>query len=229
MAVKFSLPAGGTTDIVGLSLPVFFVRTPEDFHEFVVARIPDSETGKPDMTKVGAFLAAHPETQAALGLIFPALAPPESFATRAYNSIHAYWLVGPDGERRAGRWRFAPEEGEKNIPVEEAKERPADYLCREIVERGETRFRLQFILAGEGDPLDDATAAWPEDREVVDMGRLVVTGADTTRERDGDVLVFDPTRLTGGIEPSDDPLPQIRSDVYARSVLRRTGVARASA
>jgi catalase len=229
MAVKFSLPHGATTDIVGLSLPVFFVRTPEDFHAFVVARTPDPQTGRMDMEKVGAFVAAHPETQAALGLIFPALAPPVSFATRAYNAIHAVWLVGPDGERRAGRWRFAPEEGEQNLSPEEAKERPPDYLCREIAERGESRFRLELTLAAEGDPLDDATAAWPEDREVVHMGTLVVTGPDTTRERDGDVLVFDPTRLTDGIELSDDPLPQLRSDVYALSVLRRTGVARATA
>ena len=38
IGVKFYLPDGGTTDIVGLSLPVFFVRTPEEFLEFTLAR-----------------------------------------------------------------------------------------------------------------------------------------------------------------------------------------------
>src|SRR4051794_754454 len=38
MAVKFYLPDGGKTDIVALTLPCFFVRTPEDFLEFTRAR-----------------------------------------------------------------------------------------------------------------------------------------------------------------------------------------------
>ena len=38
MAVKFYLPDGSTADIVGLSLPVFFVRNPEEFLEFTRAR-----------------------------------------------------------------------------------------------------------------------------------------------------------------------------------------------
>ena len=53
--------AGGTTDIVGLSLPVFFVRTAADFLAFLKARIPDPETGQLDPAKVGAFLAEPDE------------------------------------------------------------------------------------------------------------------------------------------------------------------------
>src|SRR3954466_11318123 len=89
MAVKFYLDDGTTTDIVGLSLPVFFVRTPEEFLEFTLARAESFE-------KVGEFIAAHPATAAAAQLIAPTLVPPRSYATLAYNSIHAFRLV--DGE-----------------------------------------------------------------------------------------------------------------------------------
>ena len=41
MATKFYLPDGEKTDIVALSLPCFFVRTPEDFVEFTRTRVPD--------------------------------------------------------------------------------------------------------------------------------------------------------------------------------------------
>ena len=41
LAVKFYLPDGSKTDIVALSLPCFFVRTPEDFLEFTRLRKPD--------------------------------------------------------------------------------------------------------------------------------------------------------------------------------------------
>ena len=48
MAVKLYLDDGARTDMVALSLPVFFVRTPEDFLDFTRARKPDPQTGQPD-------------------------------------------------------------------------------------------------------------------------------------------------------------------------------------
>ena len=53
------------------------------------------------------------------------------------------------------------------------------------------------------------------------MGRLALTGPELERERDGDILVFDPTRTTDGIELSDDAILRIRSDAYRVSVARR--------
>jgi catalase len=58
------------------------------------------------------------------------------------------------------------------------------------------------------------------------LGRLEVTGVATDRERDGDILVFDPMRITAGIECSDDPILQFRPHAYAESVYRRSGVRR---
>lgn len=231
MAVKFYLPDGSTTDIVGLTLPVFFVRTAQDFLDFARARATDPETGKPDFAKIGEFVGAHPETGAALQLILPSLCAPLSYATCAYNSLHAFYLVDADGSRRAGRYRWEPEAGEHRVPDEEVDGRDADYLQTEIAERvaGEgAAFRLFFTLAEDGDDLADPTVAWPQERERVEFGRLELTGIDTTREQDpGDVLVFDPARLTDGIDFTGDDIVKARSDVYALSVLRRTGVARA--
>ena len=81
-------------------------------------------------------------------------------------------------------------------------------------------------MAEEGDPLDDPTLAWPDERETIELGRLEVTGLAFDRDRDGDVLVFDPVRVTDGIETSDDPILHARSDAYAESVLRRSGARR---
>jgi catalase len=215
MAVKFYLPDGSKTDIVGLTLPCFFVRTPEDFIAFTKARL-EPEKLMPD------FLGAHPEAlpaiQAALGAD-----PPDSYATCGYNAIHSFRWVDPEGGSRYVRYRFEPEAGERTIPGEEAKARGADYLRDEILARPETAFRLIVILAGEGDPVDDATVAWPEERERIEVGRLVLTGPETGREGDGDILVFDPTRVIPGIEPSDDPILHFRPRAYSVSVTRRTG------
>jgi catalase len=229
MAVKFYLPDGSTTDIVSITIPVFFVSTPDDFLGFTQARKPDPETGEPDMEKLGGFLADHPETGAALQLILPTLVPPRSYATCTYNSLHAFQLVNEEGEGRWVRYRFVPEAGEEQMPDEDLETAPPDYLQQEIRERLEhepVRFTLVARLAEDGDPLDDPTGAWPEERETVELGTLELTGLDTTRETGDDVLVFDPTRATDGIELSDDPILHIRSHAYSVSVERRAGVPR---
>ena len=80
-------------------------------------------------------------------------------------------------------------------------------------------------LARDGDPLTDPTALWG-DRDRVTLGRLELTGIATDRERDGDVLVFDPTRVPDGIRCPDDPILHARTHAYSESVRRRTGVGR---
>jgi catalase len=214
MAIKFYLADGSKTDIVALSLPCFFVRTPEDFHSFTQAR-KDPEKLMPD------WLGAHPEAltaiQAALGA-----EPPVSYATTLYNSIHAYRFTDADGTTRWIRYRLEPEAGESTISTEEAKQRGADYLQEEILERGESVFRLLAVVADDGDDPADPTVAWPDERERVELGRLVLDGPETEREQDGDILVFDPTRVTDGIELSDDQILRFRPRAYSVSVERRT-------
>src|SRR6188508_3240674 len=198
LAVKFYLPDGSTTDIVALSLPCFFARTPEDFLEFTRARKPDPETGEPDMEKVGGWLGAHPEAVPAIQAALSA-DPPGSYATVTYNSIHAFRWTAPDGTERWVRYRLEPEAGESSLSPEEAKERGRDYLQEEILARDVAAFRMVVAIAGDGDDVNDPTVAWPEDRERAEVGRLELTGPETEREQGDDILVFDPTRVTEGI------------------------------
>ena len=58
------------------------------------------------------------------------------------------------------------------------------------------------------------------------MGTLEITGPETEREQGDDIMVMDPTRVTDGIECSDDPILHIRSHAYSVSVERRSGVPR---
>jgi catalase len=228
MAVKLYLPDGSRTDIVAVTLPSFLTRTPEELLEFTRIRTPDPETGEMVMEKIGAWLGAHPEAmpavQGAVGKGSPA-----SFAQCTFNSIHAYAFVNASGERRFARYRWVPEAGEAELDDADAMSRSPDYLREELTERlarGPVRFELVLRLAADGDDVNDPTVPWPEGaREEVRAGRLEITALDHTRDRDGDVLVFDPTRITDGIELSDDPILNARSAAYSVSVARRTAPA----
>jgi catalase len=224
IAVKLYLPDGSTTDMVGLSLPAFFVRTPEELLAFNAARRPDPDTGQPDMERVGAFIAEHPEVVTAITAAI-GTPPPASYATVTYNSIHAFRYVAADGTARAARYHWIPSVTAAPLDDADALGRPLRYLTDELTERlarGPVTFRLELELAADGDPVDDPTAVWDGERDRVDMGTLTVTGLAFDRERDGDILVFDPTRVTDGVALTDDPILHARSGAYRVSVARRT-------
>jgi catalase len=224
MAVKFNAEGGEATDIVALSLPVFFVRDAESFLAFLKAREPDPETGDPDMEKLGAFLGQHPETAAAVQQILPVLTPPQSFATCRFNALHSFAFTNAAGERRYARYAFMPEAGEANLPEEEIDGSTEHYLQEEIRGRladGTVAFDLFAQLAAPGDPIDDPTIAWPEERERIELGRLEIRELADDVETPEAPLIFDPNNLIDGIEASADKILAARSKAYSVSIERR--------
>ena len=225
MAVKLRAPGGRETDILAVTTPAFVVRTPEEFLELLRLREPDPETGQPDLERLGAFLAAHPESQAAVQATV-GTEPPASFATLAYRSPHSFKLVDGDGSETWVRYRWRPDAGEATIPDDEARERGRDYLGAELTERlssGSVSFELLFQVAADEDPLDDPTAIWPEERELVIAGRLEITSMVDDPESGDHIEVFDPLRLVDGVEPSNDPVLHARRRAYSVSAYRRLG------
>ncbi len=220
LAIKLYLPDGGRTDIVAQTAPRFPVHTPEAFVELLRA-----QASGPSMAwKMPLFFARHPGALPGLPANVAALRPPESYATCTYYAIHAYKFVGGDGSSRFVRYTLRPEAGDVKIGPREAKRRGRDYLQAEIQERlarGPIRFGLELQIAEPGDKVDDPASTWPKERRRVTAGTLEITGPETERETGGDVLVFDPTRVTDGIELSDDPVLKFRRGAYSDSVSHR--------
>jgi catalase len=221
LAVKMYLPDGSRTDIVAVSTPRFPTRTPEDFLELVRAQ----GAGPAAALKLPRFLAAHPETLRALPAIAPTLLAPASYASIPYYGIHAFRWVDGEGGRRYVRYALLPAAPAPKLAPWQARRQDRNYLQNEIrdrVARGPVRFTLEVTLAEPGDPVDDPNAAWPKGRRRVSVGAFEITGLETERETGDDVLVFDPTRVTDGIELSDDPVLRFRPRAYSESIARRT-------
>lgn len=226
MATKFYLPDGTVTDLIGITLPAFFARTPEEFLEFAEAKTADPKTGQPDLDKLKAFMASHPNGAKVLLMLKsqPALV---SFAQVSYRPLHAYFFVNADGDGRWARYHWEPEAGVAGQPLEELAKQPHDYLYDEFERRlraAPVAFRLELELARDGDPLDDPSAMWPNDRERVVVGRLELVRPITLAEISDPVMMHDPTAVTDGIEISpDDQILAVRRGAYLLSVAERTG------
>jgi catalase len=220
MAAKLQLDDGRHTDIVCQTIPRFPVRTPDAFIEFVHAMKP----GVSLAWKMPLFLAKHPEALPNIAGAPKALRPPVSFATRRYYAIHAFRWIDDQETIRHVRYRWVPDAGEQTLSAREAKGRGRDYLFEELAARlssGPVRFGLELQISRDGDPVDDPTAPWRDDRETIRGATLDVTGLETGRETGDDVLVFDPTNVIDGIELTDDPVLRFRAPAYSESVERR--------
>lgn len=204
------------------SVPLFPVHTPSQFYEQLVASRPDPATGKPDPAKLKAFYSTNPEAQPFMTWV-KQHAPSSSFANGAYYSVNAFYLVNAAGKRNAVRWSMEPELPYAPLTATEKSE--SAYLAADLYDRlraGPLRWHLVVTLAAPGDPIDDATKAWPADRPRIDAGTLVVEHASSQESGACRDVNFDPTIVPAGIEPSDDPLLAARSAAYALSYQRRT-------
>jgi catalase len=220
MAVRFHLPGGGSTDIVANAFNGFAVATGEEFLAFLQA-VAASGKDAPKPTPLDKFLEAHPR---AMKVVKAPKPTPASFATEPYFGVNALLFTNAEGKARYGRYQFRPEAGARFLSAEEAAKKPANFLVDELGERlakGPAKFRLVVQLAAEGDPVDDATAVWPDDRPVVELGVLSVTKPAADNDQAQRALAFDPLHLIDGIEASDDPLLEVRSAAYAISRRRR--------
>ncbi|TAA20110.1 catalase [Pseudoxanthomonas winnipegensis] len=225
MATRFYLPDGQFTNSVMLSQKLFFSNSIEQFVALLEALKPLPGQDGVNKTGLEAFLAANANVARSFKLRGETPAP-VSFAHTEFNSVHAFLFRNAADRITAARVHWIPVEGIRGQPLDALSGQAGDVLFTELearLQRGPVGFDMELELAGPDDPLDDATALWPPDRERVRIGRLLIERATTEVEIGDPVMNHDPTVLTDGIEATDDPILQIRRGVYEVSAAQRSG------
>ncbi|KQT77969.1 catalase family peroxidase [Methylobacterium sp. Leaf466] len=219
MALKFALP-DGEFDIVANSLPFFPVATGEEFLALLTANA-QTKPDTPKPTPLEQFVAAHPMVpKAGAGV-----KTPSSLARETYNGIDAFVFVNAEGKRQPFRFRIVPVAGNDHLSAEEAGKQPPNFLMEGLpatLAKGPVAFTIQAQLANPGDQTKDPTQVWPEDRRLVTMGTLTLSKAAADTAAAEKPLLFLPTNLVDGIEVSDDPLIDARTQAYAVSFGKRS-------
>ena len=210
-ALRFTLaetPRRVHTDIITHSTPFFPAGTVDDALGFF-SSVADGS--------VGQWVGTHPE---ALAFVTAPKPFPSGFAREKYFGVNAFKLVSASGAETAVRYRFAPAAGEDHLDDEAVKTKGPDYLYEgvpEALSAGPIVFKLLAQVAREGDVTNNNTVHWPEDRELAELGTVSLDalydgGADAEKG-----LIFDPIPRVDGVEPSDDPLLDLRATLYLLS------------
>jgi catalase len=175
------------------------------------------------------FLARHPETVKALAAI-KAQPPSSGFDNASYYGLNAFRFVNEAGAAIPVRWSMVSAQPFEAAPAAPPADGDKNYLFDALIARlASQKLTWQLIVTvGEpSDPTNDATIAWPGDREHVDVGTLTIDKIEGERAGNCRDVNFDPLVLPSGIEPSDDPLLSARSAAYSQSFTRRAGEAKA--
>jgi catalase len=226
LGLQFSLPDGELWRTAMINLPVFPVSTPEAFYQLLIASKPNPVTSKPDPARMEAFFARHPGSVKALAVI-KSQAVSSGFGNSTFHGLNAFRFSNRAGDSVPVRWVMTPMQ-----PFEAASPGPPqgkNFLFDGLIaaiHRRPLQWRLVVIIGQPGDPTNDASVAWPAERQQVDVGTVTLDRVESDETSAAAGINFDPLVLPAGITPSDDPLPSARSAVYSQSFTRRVGEAK---
>ncbi|AXI00129.1 catalase [Sporosarcina sp. PTS2304] len=209
MAVRFNLSNGNYTNLVMVNVPIFVSQTPEAFIRLIRSFDKKSSSWS---ERIDSLL--HDVHYKAFATILKKLKPLKNFETLHYYGIHSYIFVNTSKQTQAVRFEWQP------LPSNDSSV-PASSIENELIKKVEkqaVQFRLLVQLAEYGDPIDDPTKAWPDDRKKIEAGILTLT---SLRPDNAENIVFDPTITTEGLECSNDPVLLFRSAAYKESAKRR--------
>ncbi|MEP3279407.1 MAG: catalase [Stappiaceae bacterium] len=201
------------THIINMNTEHFFpVSTPGAFAELMQAK-----ATSPEAVKV--FAANSPELKAHKAhhaKIDKTLRPYEG---ATYNSINSFHLVNEAGDQTPVRWSFVPATEQKVV-----LDPKQDFFFENMqanLKAGEVAWNMEIIIANPDDAVTNPAILWTGDHTRIIGGKLVVKAAMLEKDGECDEINYDPTILSDGFEPSDDPMLEVRSLIYAIGVSKR--------
>jgi catalase len=223
LGLEFRLPDGSLHHMTMLHTPMFFAAMPKTFVDKFTALIPDPATGKPNPATWKAFLETHPDNTAQAEFLKNSN-PPVSYANAAFYGIHTFKFIDRNDRVTNVRFRFVPQDGEKQLSDAQLKSMPRDFYEQALIERtrqGPVHWDMIVTIGEPGDPEENPTILWPKDRKEIKAGTLTLTSAIPSKEAGSYKINFDPLMMADGIAPSKDPILLFRSPAYAVSHTRR--------
>jgi catalase len=235
-AVKFYTEEGNY-DFVGNNTPVFFIRDPLKFSDFIHTqkRHPATNCKDPDM--FWDFLSLTPESIHQVTVLFSDRGTPATFRHMNGYSSHTFKWYNDQGESFWVQYHFKTDQGIKNLIREEATrlsgENP-DHATEDLFEAIERRdfpswtLEMQIMSYEEGLnyhwDIFDITKVWPHAEVTpIKVGKLVLDRNPVNYFAEVEQAAFCPGNLVPGIATSQDKMLQARLFSYHDTHIHRLG------
>ena len=236
-AVKF-YTEDGNWDMVGNNTPVFFVRDPLKFSDFIHSQKRDPQTGMRDNTMQWDFWSLSPESMHQITTLFSDRGIPATLRNMNGYSSHTYSLWNDKGERYWVKWHFKTLQGIATLTQAQANKiagEDLDYHRRDLftaIEQGnfpKWRVALQIMPEIEAESYAinpfDLTKVWPhKDYPLQEVGVLELNRNPQNYFAEVEQAAFEPGNLPRGMGASPDKMLQARLLSYPDAHRYRIGV-----
>jgi catalase len=236
-AVKFYTEEGNW-DMVGNNTPIFFIRDPSKFPDFIHTQKRDPRTNlkNPDMT--WDFFSLVPESVHQVTILYSSRGTPKTYRHMHGFSSHTLKLVNAAGEQFLVKWHFLSEAGIENNTAADAERlsgEDPDHATRDLHDHIEAggeagwRVHVQVMPIAHADTyrwdVYDITKVWPHaDYPLIPVGRMVLNRNPENYFAEVEQAAFSPSHMVPGIEPSLDKMLQARLFSYPDTHRHRLGV-----
>jgi catalase len=232
-AVKFYTKQGNL-DIVGNNTPVFFLRDPSKFPDFIHSQKKDPQTNLPNPANAFEFWANHPQAMHQITILMSDRGIPQSYRHVNGYSSHTLSFWNAKGERFWVKWHFKTNQGIKTLTNAEAASMPSFGAQQDLVEsinKGDFpswTVKVQIMTEAEAktyrlNPFD-LTKVWShQDFPLIEIGQLELNRNVQNYFAETEQSAFAPSNLVPGVGASPDKMLQARLLAYQDAHRYRVG------
>ncbi|WP_054903434.1 MULTISPECIES: catalase [unclassified Pseudomonas] len=235
-AVKFYTEEGNW-DIVGNNTPVFFIRDPLKFPDFIHTQKRHPQSNLKNAQMMWDFWSHSPEALHQVTILFSDRGIPDGYRHMHGFGSHTYSLISANGERTWVKWHFKTQQGIKNLAPAEAARLAGtdpDYAQRDLfeaIERGDfPRWTVCIQVMSEAEAASrvenpfDVTKTWSQkDYPLIEVGVLELNRNPLNYFAEVEQAAFGPSNMVPGVGLSPDRMLQGRVFAYADAHRYRVG------
>ena len=228
----------GNWDLVGNNTPVFFVRDPYKFPDFIRTQKRDPKTNLRSPTSMWDFWSLSPESLHQVTILMSDRGLPKSYRNMNGYGSHTYSLINRDNQRCWVKFHLKTMQGIANLTNAEAAQLVGDDReshqrdLFQSIERGDYpkwRLCVQIMPEADADQTSynpfDLTKVWPHrDYPLIEVGIVELNRNPENYFAEVEQASFSPANVVPGISHSPDKMLQFRIFAYGDAHRYRLGV-----
>ena len=235
-AIKF-YTKDGNWDLVGNNTPIFFIKDPYKFPDFIHTQKRDPRTHLRSNEAAWDFWSLSPETMHQVTILMSDRGIPASYRHMHGFGSHTYSLINDKNERFWVKFHLKTRQGIKNLTNDEAaqiiaKDRESNQRdLFESIEKGDFPswdFKIQIMTQDQAKSVKfnpfDLTKTWShKEFPLIDVGVMTLNENPKNYFNEVEQAAFSPSNIVPGISFSPDKMLQARIFSYPDAQRYRIG------